>query len=221
MPNTLMELGAEAQQRRAHQLLYGCIMRTTRHWLGVPVRKSPLDLWAIQDLIYRLRPQLIIETGTAFGGSAYFYASLLDLLHYGEVITIDNDSTHMRPPHPRITYVTGSSVEAPVVAAMTDHCKGPGLPSGKAPVLVILDSDHRAEHVLAELNAYAPLVTAGSYLVVEDTNINGWPVLPGFGPGPHEAVAAFLASAAGASFSADLTVEPPLTFNPGGFLRRR
>jgi cephalosporin hydroxylase len=90
----------------------------------------------------------------------------------------------------------------------------------REPVVVILDSDHGKDHVLEELRRYAPLVTSGSYLIVEDTNINGHPVLPDFGPGPMEAVETFLSESD--DFSVDTTREKlMLTFNPRGYLRRR
>ena len=91
--------------------------------------------------------------------------------------------------------------------------------AGKS-VMVILDSDHTRDHVLAELRAYAPIVTPGQYLVVEDSNINGHPVFPGFGPGPMEALQAFLAETG--EFEVDRSREKFLvTFNPGGYLRKR
>src|SRR5262245_66493979 len=82
-------------------------MRT--YWMKVPCEKCPLDLWIYQEIISEIRPDLIIETGTRFGGSALFMAHILDLLGKGEIITIDIDSTLSRPIHPRIKYVHGSS----------------------------------------------------------------------------------------------------------------
>lgn len=185
--------------------------RGTR-WLGVPVLKNPCDLWVYQEIIARLHPALIIECGTAMGGGAYFFASLCDLLGEGQVVTIDSvPAPNQRPPHPRVTYLTGSSTSPEVVRAA--HA----LATGKKSVMVVLDSDHRRAHVAAELTAYAPLVTPGSYLVVEDTNLSA--VLPEFGPGPMEAVNAFLAN--NSQFTRDASQERfLLTFNPGGYLRR-
>jgi len=182
-------------------------------WFGARVLKCPLDLWVYQELIAELRPELIIETGTYAGGSALFLASICDLISRGEVITIDVRDEPGRPVHPRITYLTGSSVSGPIVAEV-------GRRAGeRSPVLVILDSDHSRDHVRKELEAYAPFVTRGSYIVVEDTNVNGHPVYPDFGPGPMEAVDAFLASYP--EFQIDAAREKfLLTFNPRGFLRR-
>ncbi len=114
---------------------------------------------------------------------------------------------------PRITYLLGSSVSEEIVGRVAAEAEG------QAPILVILDSDHRKEHVLAELGRYAPLVTTGSYLIVEDTNLNGHPVEPDFGPGPTEAVEEFLADRS--DFTVDRSKEKLyLTFNPGGYLKK-
>lgn len=186
-------------------------------WLGFKVLKCPTDLWVYQELLHRLRPDLVVECGTAHGGSAYFFASILDLLGAGRVLTIDvcgPEAFPVRPQHPRIEYLKGDSTAPAIVAqvraaAAEVRC-----------VLVILDSDHRQEHVAKELEAYAPLVTGASYLVVEDTNINGHPVASYHGPGPMEAVEEFLPRHP--EFVVDEDCEKfLLTFNPHGYLRRR
>jgi cephalosporin hydroxylase len=189
--------------------------RNTR-WLGVSALKCPFDLWIYQELVYRIRPDVIVETGTALGGSAYFLASLCDMLGTGRVVTIDisvppHKRVPVRPPHPRISYLTGSSTDPQIVAAVR-RMIAPG-----DTVMVLLDSDHAADHVREEMRAYAPLVTEGSYLIVEDTNINDWFE---FGPGPLEAVTDFLAE--DDRFSVDRSLEKfMMTFNPGGFLLRQ
>ena len=182
------------------------------YWLGVRCQKCPLDLWMYQEIISELRPDLIVETGTCFGGSALFMAHILDLLGKGEVVTIDIDDTIPRPPHPRITYVHGSSSDATLIESV--------LADRPAEVcLVVLDSDHPKAHVRQELNLLSPYVSVGSYLIVEDTNINGRPVLPTFGAGPYDAVAEFLQTHK--EFIVDETREKFLmTFNPRGYLRR-
>jgi len=176
--------------------------------------KCPLDLWIYQEMLHELRPELIVETGTAFGGSALYLASLCDLLGTGTVLTIDVQPQEGRPEHARIEYVLGSSVAPETL----EHVRRQA--AGAASVLVVLDSDHRKDHVLAELRLYAPLVTAGSYVVVEDTILNGNPVSPDFGAGPMEAAEEFLREAP--DFEADRRREKLyLTFNPKGYLRRR
>lgn len=179
-------------------------------WLGVPIRKSPMDILVYQELLCEVRPDFIVEAGTYQGGSALFLASICDLLGGGEVITIDVEAME-RPKHPRITYLHGSSVAPEIVAAIRERAKGRGL--------AILDSDHSAAHVRAELDIYSSLVSRGSYLIVEDTNINGHPVASGFGPGPAEAVADFLKTTD--AFVVDRHRERlMMTWNPGGYLRR-
>ena len=157
---------------------------------------------------------MLVETGTRFGGSARYFASLFDLLGSGRVITVDIDPEASRPPHDRISYLEGSSTADDVVAQIRSAI-GPD-----DRVLAILDSDHSYAHVRDELAIYGELVSPGSYLIVEDSNINGHPVYPEFGPGPMEAIDEFLAG--GAPFDVDASREKFfVTFNPRGFLRKR
>jgi cephalosporin hydroxylase len=180
-------------------------------WLGNPLLKNPLDLWIYQEIVASTKPDLIIETGTFCGGSALYLAGLCDLLGRGEVISVDV-APEQTPEHPRVTYLTGSSVADDIVATMRARAEGKR-------TMVILDSDHRAPHVSAELDVLSPLVSEGCYLVVEDTNVNGHPVLPDFGPGPTEAMEGFLPDHP--EFTPDRELEKFLfTFNPGGYLRR-
>ena len=151
--------------------------------MGIPIQKWPCDLQTYQEVIWETKPDTIIETGTLFGGSALYFAHLLDAIGNGRVVTIDieNIQDWEYPKHPRITYLLGkSSTDSSVLERVKS------LASGKT--MVVLDSDHSKAHVLKELQLYAPLVTSGNYLVVEDTNINGHPVSPEFGPGPQEAL---------------------------------
>lgn len=157
---------------------------------------------------------MIVECGTAEGGSAFFLASICDLLEHGSVLTIDIAEYPDRPEHPRITYLKGSSTDADVIRQVEK------LVGEQAPVLVILDSNHERDHVLEELRLYRSLVSPGSYMIVEDSNVNGHPVEPAFGPGPTEALEQFLRESD--EFVIDRTREKFfLTFNPGGFLRKR
>jgi cephalosporin hydroxylase len=200
---------------RFHKLYYGDPWRTFQNttWLGVQLEKCPLDLWIYQELVSRIRPELIVETGTSRGGSALFLASCMDLVDHGRVITVDIRDREGRPVHDRIRYISGSSVDPGVVAEVKAAA------SGASPVMVILDADHSRDHVLGELNAYASLVSPGSYLIVEDTNVNGHPVFREHGPGPHEAVEDFLQ--ANHDFARDPACEKFfMSFNPGGYLRR-
>jgi cephalosporin hydroxylase len=215
-----MRIGAWRRKRvidRFHRLYYAEEARTWKntYFLGVRTAKCPLDLWVYQELLVELRPDLVVEAGTAWGGSALWFACMLELAETdGRVVTIDVVEEPDRPKHERITYLTGSSTSPEIVDAVRS------LASAARCVMVVLDSDHRRDHVLAELEAYAPLVTPGSYLVVEDTNVNGHPVLPRFGPGPLEAVRTFLQEHP--EFEIDRSREKfLLTFNPSGFLRRR
>jgi cephalosporin hydroxylase len=183
------------------------------HWLGHQLMKAPTDLWLYQEILHKVRPDLIIETGTYKGGSAYYLASLCQLLGKGQVISIDVEQYPDRPKHERITYLTGSSVSDDIVKEVARRV------AGLNSVMVILDSDHTKDHVLRELEAYYPYVTSGSYVIVEDSNVNGHPVWPEFGPGPMEALDSFLA--VNKEFVIDRNMEKfLLTFNPRGYLKR-
>ena len=153
-------------------------------YMGIKIWKWPCDLHLYQELIWELKPRLIIETGTAFGGSALYFAHLLDALGSGKVVSIDIEPVkNSYPRHPRIVYFGGwSSLEDLLISEVGRWAEGVD------PRLVILDSDHAKDHVLRELNIYADLVPPGSWLVVEDTNVNGHPVYPEHGLGPQEAL---------------------------------
>ena len=185
------------------------------NWLGVEVIKYPTDLVVYQEIIHEIRPDLIVETGTHHGGSAMFFASILDLVGRGEVISIDVNSRNNLPHHPRITYLVGSSTSDDVVAEVASRAEG------LETVLVTLDSSHTKQHVAQEIDIYHRFVTKGSYLIVEDTKLNGHPVFtryePDVGEGPMEAVMEFLAK--DRTFQVDRSRERFfLTSNPSGFL---
>jgi cephalosporin hydroxylase len=208
------EVPDDALVERFHQLWYSQPDTwLTTYWLGVKTLKCPLDLWIYQEILFTTRPDVIIETGTYSGGSALYLACICDAIGNGRVITVDNRASDDRPAHPRITYVRGSSA-APRVVAEVKQAIEP-----REGAMVILDSDHRKDHVLGELRAYAELVKEGSYIVVEDTNVNGHPVCPNFGPGPMEAVEEFLAE--DDRFVVDAERERfLLTMNSRGYLKR-
>jgi cephalosporin hydroxylase len=198
-------------------------------WLGLPVIQFPADLVAMQEIIWRVRPTLIIETGVARGGSLVFYASLLAMLgDGGRVIGVDVD---IRPAnrraieaHPlagRIELVQGDSTAGAVVQRVQRHVRKDDV------VLVALDSNHAHAHVLAELGAYAPLVTSGSYLVVFDTIIEELPA--GYfadrpwdkGSNPSTAIAAFLAECDDFQIDEHYASKLLISAASGGYLRRR
>ena len=195
-------------------------------WLGLPIVQLPEDLLMMQELLYRVRPDVIVETGTAGGGSAVFYASMLELLGKGRVISVDIDlkeyTRRVVECHPlgkRITLLEGSSTD-PQMAARVAQMIQPG-----ETVLVALDSDHKAAHVYQELEAYHQLVTVGSYLVVFDTTMEHLRASPLLIPeiilwnNPLEAVRAVLKE------HPEFAVDPffnrlTITYCQDGFLRR-
>jgi cephalosporin hydroxylase len=205
----------ESTIRQFHEVYYGAFDQTWHKtfWMGVPTLKCPLDLFVFQEILYENRPDWVIEAGTYKGGSAFYMATLMDALGSGRVVTIDITDQPGKPRHERITYLLGSSTSPEIVASVRSRI------GKKDKVMVVLDSDHSAKHVLDELRLYSPLVTPGQYLVVEDTNVNGHPVMPAFGPGPMEALDTFLGENSG--FEIDTTREKfLLTFNPRGYLRK-
>jgi len=195
--------------------LYYCSSRQTwkqTHWRGVEVWKNPLDLWLYQEILNEVRPDTVVEAGTKYGGSAYFLANLCDLMDHGRVVTIDVTEQPNLPEHNRITYIKGSSTD-PQIIEQVDRITAGGR------TIVVLDSDHSARHVLAELRAWHSRVPVGSYIIVEDTNVHGHPVFHNHGPGPMEAVDTFLAE--NDQFVVDESKHKFLfTFNPRGFLKR-
>ena len=173
-----------------HNLYYRSLGWDENYYLGYQIKQCPLDLQLYQELVFRLRPKFIIQTGIAGGGSVLYFATLLDLIgSEPDAVVIGIDTTLTLEAralkHPRLRLIEGSSTDSGTVQAVETLVSGQG-------GLVSLDSEHAAGHVLAELQIYREFVHTDSYLVVEDTNINGHPVLPTFGPGPHEAVGAFL-----------------------------
>lgn len=197
-------------------------------WLGRPLIQLPMDAMALQEIIWTVKPDFIIETGVAHGGSVVLSASMLELIGHGAVVGVDIDiRPHNRQAiasHPmahRITLIEGSSVAPDVVAQVK------ALAAGKKNVLVCLDSNHTHEHVLAELNAYADLVSVGSYCIVFDTFVEDmpdsyvWTDRPwGKGNNPKTAVWEWIQQHPG--FVIDKSVEDHLlvTSAPDGFLRR-
>lgn len=185
----------------------------TSKWLGVKILKNPCDLMIYQELITKLRPALIIETGTCFGGSALFLGTICQAIGAGTVVSIDINLPKSRVKHPRVQFYKGSSVHRRTI----DHVKKL-VRQYKGHVMVILDSNHKKDHVLKELELYSKFVTKGSYLIVEDTDINKR-VRFDHGPGPGDAVDEWLPK--NPNFKVDEECEKYfLSFNPGGYLKR-
>ena len=179
-------------------------------WLGVKVQNNPCDLWIVQEIICDKKPDFIIECGTLFAGGALYLCSICELIDHGLVITIDR--RFHTSIHKRMTTLTGLTTAGAILDEVRARV-------GDGSVMVLLDSDHRKDNVLKELKIYSDIVTLGQYLVVQDTHINGHPVLEGFGDGPCEAVAEFLAT--DERFKVDRWQERlMLTFNPMGYLRK-
>jgi cephalosporin hydroxylase len=193
----------------------------TTSWLGVPTLKTPTDMWNYQEILVELKPSLVVEFGSCKGGSALFFSSVLRT--FGKpyrVFSVDIDANSIYESarqDPNIEFFTSSSV-APAVAERVRQLRGeyPG------PVFAILDSDHTMDHVYAEMVLLRPLLQPGDYLIVEDTVINGHPILPNWGPGPHEAVEKYRSN-----FPDDYTRDLPrenkfgFTFAQNGFWVRR
>ena len=163
------------------------------HYRGVRTLKLPLDLWNYQELMFENDIHWVLETGTRHGGSALFFADLLAAgAREGGVVSIDITHEALHPlavTHPGIRLLLGDSADPAMIGLIRQL-----IPQGRSHgLLLILDSDHSAPHVLRELNALVPLLRHGDYVVIEDTIVNGHPVRPEFGPGPLEAVEAYLA----------------------------
>ena len=201
-------------------------------WLGRPIIQYPQDMIAMQEIIWQVQPDLIIETGIAHGGSLIFSASMLELIasctgNQGEVLGLDIDirphnraAIEAHPLFKRITMLEGSSIADEIIAQVTAKA------AGKKRVLVCLDSNHTHDHVLAELHAYAPLTSVGSYCVVMDTvvedvadelsNDRPW----GKGNNPKTAVWEYLKTHD--EFEIDKSIHNKLmiTVAPDGYLKR-
>lgn len=201
-------------------------------WLGRPIVQYPQDIVMLQELVWRLRPDLVIETGVAHGGSSILIASLLELNAIAgyssdaQIVSIElalrdenREAILAHPMSSRIRLIDGSSIEQSVIQRVTE------LAQGRRSILVILDSNHTHDHVLSELRAYAPLVTPGSYCVVLDTIIEYVEVPSsdrpwGVGNNPATAVREFLSFHS--EFEVDQSIDDRLQISvaPGGYLRR-
>jgi cephalosporin hydroxylase len=190
------------------------------HFLGVPSIQFPADNWVMQEIISEITPDFIVETGTAKGGTTLFYATVLEQLNNGKIVTVDLDEhdpkvLQFEAWRKRVQAIKGSSTSPEIFERIKAQVEG-------HQVLVTLDSNHAKEHVLKELQLYSTLVPIDSYIVVQDTHLNGhpvpWPSLEKTG-GPMEAVNEFLST--NKNFEVDRSREKHLvTQNPSGFLKR-
>ncbi len=194
-------------------------------WLGIPIIQLPEDILMVQELIWKNRPDVIVESGVAHGGALILYASLLELLGRGRVIGVDIEirkynrlAIESHPASKRITLIEGSSTDPAILDAVKSRIR-PG-----ERVMVMLDSNHTHDHVRAELELYAPLVGPGSYIVVFDGVMTLVADAPNSKPGwdkdnPLTAVTEFLQ--AHSDFESDPSYERlAVSYCPGGFLRR-
>lgn len=196
-------------------------------WLGRPIIQYPQDIIAIQEIIYQVQPDLIIETGIAHGGSLILHASICELIGKGEVLGVDIDIREHNKSEilnhrmsKRISMIQGSSIDETIVKKVAE------IAAGKEKVLVILDSNHTHDHVLNEMKWYAPFVTKGSYMLVFDTVVEDlandiydnrpW----GVGDNPKTAVWEFLKT--NDDFVIDSAMDDKLLISvaPSGFLKR-
>jgi cephalosporin hydroxylase len=196
-------------------------------WLGRPIIQYPQDIIAMQEIIWRVKPDFIIETGIAHGGSIIFYSSLLELIGGdGHVLGIDIDiREHNRieiekhPMYKRITMIEGSSIDDGTIKQVQNLVKN------KKKVLVVLDSHHTHEHVLKELHLYSPFVTKGSYIVIFDTVIedlpeDSFPNRPwGKGNNPKTAVQEFLKTNNRFEIDKSIAGKLLITVAPDGYLK--
>ena len=207
---------ADAQEilRLANVLYFRSGVFERTYWMGAPAAKCPMDMWMYQELVFALKTDCLIETGTLFGGSALFFAHLFDVLGYGKVISIDIDLQARLPQHPRIEYIQGSSIDEGVLSSVA------GFADDAKSVTVILDSDHTASYKLKEMRAYADFVTKGNFLIAEDTCFDYYPAWPEYGPGPAKAVEEFIKE--NKDFVIDRKPEHHLiSFAPIAFLKKR
>jgi cephalosporin hydroxylase len=213
---------------RFHNLFYNSpfTIRANR-WMGIKTVQNPNDTWITQEILFEVKPDFLVEAGTYKGGSAAMWAMVLrEINPASRVITIDiedqaGDAKKLPIFQERVDFLVGSSTAPNIVAEVKRRVAGRS-------VVLILDSNHRKEHVLEELKAYADIVPTGSYIIVQDSDINGHPVVldpNGSGayyaghPGPMEAIDEFLAL--DSRFQSDPRRERLLmTISPRGYLRR-
>jgi cephalosporin hydroxylase len=209
------------KQRELMKVFHSLPIWDSLWFQNVRIIKNPLDLWMLQQIAYEIRPDFVIETGTWYGGSALYWAHTLNGmgLENSRVLTVDiqdltGKGASSNPLWKKyVEFSLGSSTDPAIVAKFAERVKN-------ARTLINLDSDHSMHHVLNELRAYAPMVSPGSYIAVEDTHLDGVPTHPEQGPGPMAAVLQFLSE--NHDFEQDFSREAMvMTSYPGGWLRRK
>jgi cephalosporin hydroxylase len=185
-------------------------------WMGIKILKNPLDVWIYQEILYEVRPDVVIEIGSAYGGSTGYLADLLDLLQNGMVVSIDIDrSRYQLQHHHRVFELTGDSSDPVVVSRVREICRD-------KKTIIIQDGGHTKAQVLRDLEDYSPFVSLSSYFIVEDGIVDLFNPGDGIGfeeDGPLAAIEEFLSR--NPQFQVDSTRERYiLTYNPKGFLKR-
>ncbi len=203
-----------------HHWYYDSEVWKTTEFLGVSVQKSVSDLWNYQEILHELKPQLLVEFGTHAGGSALFFSVILrQIVSPHHILTVDVDHSLVPDAAKQdrdIEFMMCSSTDSSVADRIVDLRK-----QYSGPIFSILDSDHSKDHVIAEMKLLRAVTDRGDYMVVEDSNINGHPVLPGWGEGPKEAMEAYMREYPD-DYRRDVRRETRFgfTFGPGGFLMR-
>ena len=185
-------------------------------WMGRPIWKNVLDAWIYQEIIYEVKPEVIVEIGSKFGGSTAYFADLLELLKNGIVVSVDFERSQYDLEHERVVALTGKSSAPDILEKVREICAGKR-------TMVVQDSAHYRKQVLEDLVNYSKFVSPGSYFIVEDGIVDLFHEGDGLGfrdPGPLAAVEEFLKT--NSDFEPDLSRERYLlTYNPKGFLKRK
>jgi cephalosporin hydroxylase len=186
-------------------------------WMGMKIWKNPLDAWIYQEILNEVRPEVVVEIGSQYGGSTRYFADLLELMGKGMVISIDPYRNEYALSHKRVLALTGKSSDRDILAQVEERCEGQS-------VFVIQDGNHNRAQVLEDLESYSQFVSVGSYFVVEDGIVDLFHTEDGLGfgeekPGPLAATEEFLKHHP--EFIPDMSRERYiLTYNPKGFLKR-
>ena len=217
-----LSLAARRVGRAYHRTLYNSLGWKNSTWFGVPIQQFPTDLYLYQEIIAAQVPDYIVQTGVYDGGSALFLAHLLDMAGAPATALVIAVDIELRPcakalAHPRVRLIEGSSTAPEVIQQIERLIEAiPSTTGG----MVSLDSDHSARHVARELQLYPRFVGVGHYLVVEDTTVNGRPVFKLHGPGPGEALDAWLPHHPEFERDDELWQRQLFSAHAGGWLKR-